>query len=84
MVVPIYVWGMSPKTTLESITEYFQYCGTIKTITENYRKKDTVITKIIQIDFESEDAVQLARLLHGTSLEGVEISISDSEVCSVF
>ena len=81
MTYPVYVWDMSPETTLDSVQSFFDYCGKIEKITELSLEKEGKITKVIQLDFAEENALQLARLLHGAPLEGTPVSVSDTFVC---
>lgn len=81
MSVTIYVWDLLPEASKEDITTFFNYCGKIKSYKELNLKKDEVTTRVVEIVFEDENAIQLALLLQGAPLEGKPISISETFVC---
>jgi RNA recognition motif-containing protein len=80
MSFPIYVWDLTPDTTLESVLSFFDYCGHIESSKEHVVVKAGVSTRVIQLNFDSEGAVQLARLLHNAPLNDSKLSVSESMV----
>ena len=84
MVFSIYVWNYSPDTPQETIRDFFTVVTTGEpvNITELSFKKDETITKALKFDYEDEEKIQLAKLLHGAPLEGTQISVSDQVVWS--
>ena len=84
MTYSIFVWDFAPDTTMDNILAFFVYCGKVEKHTELSLEKDGKITKVIQLEFADQSAIELARLLHGAPLEDTPISVSDSFVYSSF